>query len=67
MMPPHHAQDLAPDSSRPVRYFPRYLTPPAAAAVAEAEAEDLGAGPVPYILTPPAVVAIEDKEMEAGA
>ena len=58
---------MTPDSARPVAYFPRYLAPNAAAAVAEAEAADLGAGPVPYTLTPAAVAAIEDKEMEAGA
>ena len=57
---------MTPDSTCPVAYFPRYLTPAAAAAVAEADAADLGAGPVPYTLTPPALAAIEDKEMEAG-
>ena len=58
---------MTPDSPRPAAYFPRYLTPAAAAAVAEAEAADLAAAPVPYALTPAAVAAIEDKEMEAGA
>jgi hypothetical protein len=47
-------------------YFPRYFTPLAARAVAEAEAADLGAGPVPYTLTPAAEAAIDDKELEAG-
>ena len=49
----------------PRRVFP--AVPHAArCGVAEAEAEDLGPGPVPYALTPAAVAAIEDKEMEAG-
>jgi hypothetical protein len=52
---------MTPDTSRPVAYFPRYLTPAAAAAVAEAEAADVGAGPVPFTLTPQAVA-----ELEAG-
>jgi hypothetical protein len=58
---------MTPDSARPVAYFPRYLTPPAAAAVAEAEAADLGPGSVPYTLTPLADAVIEDKGIEAGA
>jgi hypothetical protein len=52
---------MTPDSSRPAAYFPRYFTPLAAAAVAEAEAAELGAGPVPFTLTPQAVA-----ELEAG-
>jgi hypothetical protein len=49
------------DSSRPVAYYPRYLTPRAAQAVAEAEAADAVAVPVPYTLTPQA-----EAELEAG-
>jgi len=41
------------------RYFPRYFTPLAARAVAEAEGADLGAGPVPYTLTPQAEAELE--------
>jgi hypothetical protein len=48
-------------SSRPVPYFPRYYTPLAAKAVAEAEAADLGPGPVPYTVTP-----LAEAELEAG-
>ena len=51
----------------PRRVFPAVPRPAAAAAVAEEEAADLGAGPVPYTLTPAAVAAIEGEEMEAGA
>jgi hypothetical protein len=58
---------MTPSASRPGAYFPRYLAPPAAAAVAEAEAAALGAGPVPFTLTPAAVAAIEDMEIEAGS
>jgi hypothetical protein len=58
---------MTPASSRPGAYFPRYLTPPAAAAVAEAEAAALSAGPVPFTLTPAGDAAIEDTEMEAGS
>jgi hypothetical protein len=45
----------------PVPYFPRYFTPAAAKAVAEAETADLGSGPVPYTVTP-----LAEAELEAG-
>ena len=54
---------MTPGSSRPVAYFPQYLSPLASAAVAAAEAADLGEGPVPFTLTPAAAAAIEDMEM----
>lgn len=49
----------------PVPYFPRYLTPLAAAAVVEAEAAGLDVGPVRYTLTPQAEATLE-AEPEAG-
>ena len=56
---------MTPGSSRPVAYFPQYLSPLASAG--RGRAADLGEGPVPFTLTPAAAAAIEDMEMEAGS
>jgi hypothetical protein len=56
--------ETVPEADQPVPYLPNYYTPEATASVAQAAADDIGPGPVPFSLTSPGYAVLEEPDAD---